>query len=55
MWTLKNHDKFKTRNLSVGNNFHLVSLDRQLIKAIRIVEENMDNSGILSREELVLK
>lgn len=51
MWTLKNHDKFKTRDIS-PSEITISSLDEQLIeKAIRIVEENMDNSEF-SVEEL---
>lgn len=51
MWTLKNHDKFKTRDIS-PSEITISSLDGQLIeKAIRIVEENMDNSEF-SVEEL---
>ena len=51
MWTLKNHDKFKTRDIS-PSEITISSLDEQLIeKAYRIVEENMDNSEF-SVEEL---
>jgi len=51
MWTLQNHDKFKTRDIS-PSEITISSLDEQLIeKAIRIVEENMDNSEF-SVEEL---
>jgi len=50
-WTINNHEKFKTIDIS-PSEITVSSLDEQLIeKAIRAVEENMDNSEF-SVEEL---
>lgn len=50
-WTKNNHEKFKTIDIS-PSEITVSSLDEQLIeKAIRAVEENMDNSEF-SVEEL---
>lgn len=50
MWTRNNHEKFKTIDLS-PSEITISTLDEQLIeKAVRIIEQNMDNSEFTVEE-----